>query len=587
MHVICLDFPRLQCYTESAARTSSTHLPKGIIIMERLFTTHRVRPSRELSPLWTLSTLDHGGLPQPIQTLVPGAWETIPALHAYQGRAVYTQMVECTSRMRFCFGGVSFRARVLLDDAELTTHYGAYTAFEAIAENIAPGLHRLTVEVDNRFAEDSALHVPNDYYSYGGLTRPVTAESLPEVFLTQLHLTPLQDNSNWRTHAAVSLRNFSDAETACTVRVTLCQRFSATLSAVVSAHGEMTVKTVLACPDVSPWTVASPTLYSAQAELLQGETVVDDLIDRFGFREITVSGHDLLLNGQKLRLMGFNRHEEYGAFGCAVPLEAMAHDIQLMKDMGCNCVRTCHYPNDPRFLDLCDEMGLLVWEEAHARGLSIEQMRNPNFMPQTRQCVREMIAQHYNHPSIFIWGCLNECADACEEGAACFRETFALLKSLDASRPTTAALLERPGSLVFGDSDVVSVNIYPGWYHNTPVAVTLENKLAEIRRGGGEGKPFIVSETGAGAIYGCHDPFGEEKWSEERQCTILREQIETILQHPSCTGVFLWQFADCRVAEEWAMSRPRTHNNKGVVDEYRRPKMAYRLVRELFHRYQA
>ena len=98
---------------------------------------------------------------------------------------------------------------------------------------------------------------------------------------------------------------------------------------------------------------------------------------------------------------------------------------------------------------------------------------------------------------------------------------------------------------------------------------------------GGADKPVIVSEIGAGAIYGCHDPFGEAKWSEERQCSILKEQITAVLSHPDVTGIFLWQFADVRVAEEWAMRRPRTYNNKGVVDEYRRPKMAYRTVRAL------
>ena len=93
---------------------------------------------------------------------------------------------------------------------------------------------------------------------------------------------------------------------------------------------------------------------------------------------------------------------------------------------------------------------------------------------------------------------------------------------------------------------------------------------------------MIVSEIGAGAIYGYHDPFGEAKWSEERQCTILKEQITAVLSHPDVMGIFLWQFADVRVAEEWAMGRPRTYNNKGVVDEYRRPKMAYQVVKELF-----
>jgi len=193
-----------------------------------------------------------------------------------------------------------------------------------------------------------------------------------------------------------------------------------------------------------------------------------------------------------------------------------------------------------------------------------------------------MVNQHYNHPAIFIWGCLNECADDTDYGADCYRQTYRLLDELDTSRPMTAALLERAGGKVFGDSDVVSVNIYPRWYHNTPVKDGMDRKMAEIAAGGGGDKPLIISEIGAGAVYGCHDPIGEAKWSEERQCTILREQITTVLNHPACSGIFIWQFADVRVDEGWAMGRPRTHNNKGVVNEYRQPKMAYRLVKELF-----
>ena len=78
------------------------------------------------------------------------------------------------------------------------------------------------------------------------------------------------------------------------------------------------------------------------------------------------------------------------------------HDLLLLKDLGANSVRTAHYPNDERFLDLCDELGILVWEENHARGLSLEQMQNPNFEPQAEQVTREMVLFHYNHPSIYI-----------------------------------------------------------------------------------------------------------------------------------------------------------------------------------------
>ena len=133
----------------------------------------------------------------------------------------------------------------------------------------------------------------------------------------------------------------------------------------------------------------------------------------------------------------------------------------------------------------------------------------------------------------------------------------------------TAALLERPGSKAFADSDVVSVNIYPERYHGTPVKTCVENKLQEIANDGG-------------AVYDYHDPIGESKWSEERQCTILREQIGAVLIHPDCSGIFIWHLADVRVNEGWAMGRSRTHNNKGVVNEYRQPKMSYKLVKELF-----
>ena len=550
--------------------------------MQRLFPTHRIRPGVALSPMWTLTVLDKD-IP-PMKALVPGVWETIPALHNYRGRAAYEQTVLCGGNVRFAFGGVSFRARVTLDGQEIAAHYGAYTAFDAIVRDLPQGEHLLRVEVDNRFGEDSALHVPNDYYSYGGLTRPVAAEQLGSAYVRQLHVTPMRTDSGWQAKAEAVIVSLSDAPLACNVRLMVADNEACVKNVPLAPGDETVVTRVIDCPGVQPWSVAFPMLYSASAVIEVDGAPVDDLIDRVGFRTVEVRGKDILFNGEKLIVKGFNRHEEYGAFGCAVPPSAMAQDILLMKDMGCNLVRTCHYPNDPRFLDLCDEMGLLVWEESHARGLQEPAMRNPNFLPQTLLCTREMVAQHYNHPAICIWGCLNECADETDYGADCFRQTFRLLDELDPSRPMTAALLERPGSKVFGDCDVVSVNIYPRWYHDTPVADSLAAKLQEIREHGGADKPVLVSEIGAGAIYGWHDPLGESKWSEERQCTILREQISAVLANPDCSGVILWQLADVRVDEGWAMGRPRTRNNKGVVNEHRQPKMACQTVKELFRK---
>jgi beta-glucuronidase len=549
--------------------------------MDRLFTTHLIRREIPLYPVWTLRTLDEGGLDGPEDVWVSGAWESDPRLRSYRGRGEYSQTIRCGGNIRIWAGGVGFRAGVYLDGRLLREHYGAYTGFEAIACGLPEGEHCLQIIADNRFAEDSALHIPNDYYAYGGITRPVTVERIGDVYIASLCALPVRNGGRWIIQACVTVRNLSAEPVSADVSLSAGE--AGEQQTVMISSGETTeIPFEMACGNVREWTPEDPALYPVQAILFLNGEPMDDLIDRIGFRTVRVEGNRILLNDRPLKLRGFNRHEEYGSFGSAVPPEAMMQDLQMMRDLGANCVRTCHYPNDPRFLDLCDETGMLVWEESHARGLQEEQMKHPKFMEQLRMSTREMLEQHINHPCIFIWGSLNECGDNTEFGAECYREIFSMIRQADGSRPVTAALLERPGCLVYGDLDVVSVNIYPGWYYNGPVTGGLDRKLEEAGKGGGAGKPVIISEIGAGAIYGFHDPFGQAKWSEERQCAILKEQIRAIMNRPDITGLFLWQFADCRVDEEWAIHRPKTHNNKGIVDEYRRPKMAYETVKQLF-----
>lgn len=116
------------------------------------------------------------------------------------------------------------------------------------------------------------------------------------------------------------------------------------------------------------------------------------------------------------------------------------------------------------FLDLCDELGILVWEENHARGLSLEQMQNPRFEAQAEQVIREMIDAHYNHPSVYIRGILNECASDSEYGKTCYEKQFSLIRALDRSRPCSFASCKFKTDPCFGLCDVVSYNIYPLWY---------------------------------------------------------------------------------------------------------------------------
>ena len=170
--------------------------------------------------------------------------------------------------------------------------------------------------------------------------------------------------------------------------------------------------------------------------------------------------------------------------------------------MGGNAVRTSHYPNDQIFLDLCDEKGILVWEENHARGLSEEQMRNPNFDRQCADCIDEMIRAHFNHPSILIWGILNECASETEYGRACYERQFAQIKRLDPSRPTSFASCKHYKDLCMDLPDIISYNIYPLWYVNRSTEDYLITLYDWVQTTEGAGKPFLITEIGAGGIYG-------------------------------------------------------------------------------------
>ena len=330
------------------------------------------------------------------------------------------------------------------------------------------------------------------------------------------------------------------------------------------------------------WDIFQPNLYDLTACLSIGGKCVDDLIDHVGFRTIEVVGERIHLNGKPVYLKGFNRHEDHGLFGCALPQEAMMDDLQRILDTGANTVRTCHYPNDPKFLDLCDELGILVWEEHHARAIPIEIMRKPLFAQQQAACNEEMITQHVNHPSIYIWGVLNECESETKEGRAIYAAQLNHLRQLDPTRPVSFASCRFFTDICMDLVDVVSWNIYPKWYHNETVKSYSDRLIAWMEQNGAAGKPILITEVGAGGIAGYHDPFGKAKWSEERQCDIIEEQVSTLLANPRLSGVYLWQFADVRVAEEWAMHRPKAQNNKGIVDLYRNPKLSYLLMKRLF-----
>ena len=548
--------------------------------MIRLFEQHRIRESKELDGMWNFKAQG-----KEYQMPVPACWEQHPDFLSYRGKGEYSKRVYVKNdgNVRLEFNGVSHTADVYFDGEKIAHHYNAFTPFSAVIKNVKKGEHEIKVEVDNTFGEHSALHIPNDYYTYGGITRPVAYEQVDDVYIKNVHFTPKFQDGKWSAKIEVSIGSLSDTAINVDVKSTLA---GTEMNKEVSIDADTTVVFEQEFDDVKAWSQGNSNLYMLNTVISVNDKDIDDLIERVGFRTVEVRDTKIYLNGEEIYLKGFNRHEDYAVDGCAVTLQHMVQDMDLMQDMGANAVRTCHYPNDERFLDLCDERGIFVWEENHARGLVLKDMQNPNFEKQCEDCIREMIENHYNHPSIVIWGILNECASETDEGRRMYKKQYDQIKSLDTSRPTTSATCRHFTDICLDLPDVVSFNMYTKWYKDCPIDERNNQEIEWIKESGGDNKPIIVSELGAAAIYGYRDR-SRCKWSEERQADLIRDNLEVYMTDDRICGVFIWQFADCRVTEEGERfaTRARCHNNKGIVDEYRRPKMAYDTVKEMYTKY--
>ncbi len=556
--------------------------------MIRTFKTHDVRKQMELTEsLWEFEPCAGNYAGQKFPVAVPGCWESHPLFADYRGEGIYRKTFQAQGNVRIECKGVSHTATVYLDGHEIGHHYNAYTPFSVVVSDLEPDRHMLEIKADNRFHKDSALHVPNDYMSYGGISRGVVVEELSDLYLEYVHVKTYRENEQWHVQvkAAVNvLKIGQNDEEDITIQGKIKDTaFEWKLTDTAKKHYEFC--TDLKIDGIEEWSPETPVLYQVELQMLREDEVIDDLIERFGFREICVQGKYILLNGKKLRIKGICRHEDHPDYGCALPYQTIYNDLVLIRQMGANSIRTAHYPNDEIFLDLCDELGILVWEENHARGLEEDRMKHPLFEEQAEQVIREMIFYHYNHPCIFIWGILNECASETLFGRSCYEKQFRLIREMDDSRPCTFASCKFFGDICFDLPDVISCNLYPRWYVDKPVRDYL-NEVYDwiVEDGNGKGKPFIVSEIGAGGLYGCHNAY-HGKWTEEYQADALSEQVSECLKFSESMGVYIWQFCDVRVSSEWFAGRPREMNNKGVVDEYRRPKAAYGRVKEIFEQY--
>lgn len=562
---------------------------------------HTLRSVVNLNGLWDftflgeidVATFRPGTGPMSCRFPVPSAFDALPSHVGLRGAAVYRTRFQVPEGhpAQIKFGAVSIWSRVFVDGECVHENACGFAPFTVAVAASAQIERELVVLVDNRFDfERVPMHEEFfDFYQYGGILRGVALHILPQAapYVELLQVTPGAGYARGEIVVTVELGGWLSSRVTLTAAID-DDRITRHEHCALS-EGRVTLR--LSVPDPRVWSPESPQLHTLRIALVapDGGEACDDAIVRFGLRRIEARDGALWLNGARLILRGYNRHEWHPNYGpCTSELQMVA-DLQLLRDLGCNFVRGSHYHQDQRFLDLCDELGFLVWEENLGWGQREKTFASEKFHRDHAIALRAMVRMSCNHPSVIIWGFLNEAGTDGDYVRPVLEETVRTLRALDPSRPvsyaTMFALTDRHLDLV----DIIALNLYPGWYGcegaSSPldlIAPVMRDCFAHLDRSGLADKPVLISEIGAEALYGWRDGH-HDFFTEEYQAEYLRRACVEALKNPRCSGIALWHFSDVRTyGRGWSLKRPRTFNNKGTLDEYRRPKAAYAVVREVF-----
>ena len=553
----------------------------------RLFDEHIKRKTLSLDGMWDFITdeADKGEKEEWYKNFPENSTKvTVPACinnrlgyMEYQSIAWYKKDFYADGAITIKFGAVTEYAKVFLDGEYLGDHYGGFSAFE-FDKLVEKGMHTLIVRVDSRSTEDTIPLWGVDWHHYCGIIRSVEVSYLPSVAIKSVRAEYVLSNDLKNADLKIYVKLLNLYGQPCTKKLT------ADIDGEILFDEEITVNhTDEICIEASLKNIRLWDMYKGELYTLTLQTEDDDLIDKIGFRKIEVKGKDILLNNKKIKITGVNRHEEHPDWGFAMPPLLNAKDMDLLKNLSVNAVRGSHYPNTQLFVDMCDAEGILFWSEIPMWGFPKESVARELVISRGLQMHTEMINQYYNHPSIVIWGMHNEIATDSTEGYEITKKFVNHAKSLDSTRLVTYATNRILTDDCLDLIDFISVNQYVGWYEGDikDWADFMVDMKKYLKEKGVDNKPVVMSEFGVGAVFGTKT-FEELRWSENYQVEFYKHTLDIFLNDEDISGVYLWQFTDIRSNAKWSLLRARSFNNKGLLNEYRQPKLAYYAVKEIF-----
>ena len=554
------------------------------------------------------------------------AWETVDIPHTwntqdvdddtpgyYRGKGYYRKSLQLPSyaegkRIYLKFEGVGQECDVFVDGLNVASHLGSYSAFVAdITEAITPGKPcEIQLDVDNKHNPDIPP-LSADYNFYGGVYRDVYLViknpvhiSLSDKASSGLYIrTPKVSHEVANVSTRLLLNNtMASAQKVC-VDYEIYDPQGNLLDVITkklvlkakSQNIESSAEFNIVNPQL--WAPETPQLYTLKTVLKSSTTgeIYDTVSEHFGLRWFYFDADKgFFLNGEHLKLIGTNRHQDFKDKAWALDDSYHINDIRMLKEMGGNFLRVAHYPQDPMVLKMCDKLGILASVEIPIVNAVTESVA---FSDNSIMMVEEMIKQSFNHPSVVIWAYMNEVmlrlpyekgspeyVSYCDE---VHRQAVRIENAINELDPERETLIPCHSSLdVYEAADLISVpsvigmNFYYGWYGRTieylDFAINrFHNKYPDV--------PLLVTEYGADIDQRIHSLVAPESfdYSVEYGDIYQEHYLKTFLNTPCVAGCFLWNLNEF-YSEPRSSAVPHV-NLKGIVTLDRKPKNTYWLYK--------
>ncbi len=458
--------------------------------------------------------------------------------------------------------GANASADVYMNGNKLAHHDGGYSTWRVdITEEYAKGT-AIDIIVENT-ANETVYPQMADFTFYGGIYRDVNIIAVNESHFDLeyygapgIKVTPVIEGSNANVEVEVYVKNLKDNQV---INYTIQDKGGNIVAAVRTNN----TKVHLEIENVVLWHGRkNPYLYTAVAEICDGDEVLDNVSARFGCRTFKIDPENgFILNGEEYPLRGVSRHQDRWGLGNALLPEHHKEDMEYIYEMGANTIRLAHYQHDQYFYDLCDEYGMVIWAE-----IPYISKHMPTGRENTISQMKELISQNYNHPSIVVWGLSNEISMSGASDADLL-ENHNILNDLchewDKTRLTTIAAvsmcnIEDPYIQI---PDVVSYNHYFGWYGgdtsmNGPWFDNFHKRFPNI--------PIGVSEYGCEALNWHTSKPTQGDYTEEYQAYYHEELIKQLFTRKYIWATHVWNMYDFG-ADSRAEGGENGQNHKGLM----------------------